>query len=264
MVPVKKEFVQNMFSVEGKVALVTGATGALGCVLAKAYGYAGCKVFMTGRNDAKLKALEDEFKAEGIDCAYFVADPAKEEDVAALIDACVAKYGEINILAVSHGYNKPQNVLEQSVADWQFIMDADCKSVYIVTKYVAEQMVKQGKGGKMVVVTSQRSKRGMAGYTGYCTSKGGADLMVSCLACDLTAKYGINVNSICPTVFRSDLTEWMFDPESAVYKNFLNREPIGRLGEPDDFVGYTLFLSSDASNFITGANCDCSGGYLVV
>lgn len=264
MVPIKKDFVENMFSVKGKVALVTGATGALGCVLAKAYGYAGAKVFMTGRNDAKLKALEEEFKAEGIDCGYFVADPAVESDVDALVKACVAKYGEVNILAVSHGYNKPQNVLEQSVEDWQKIMDADCKSVYIVTKYVAQQMVDQGKGGKMVVVTSQRSKRGMAGYTGYCTSKGGADLMVSCLACDLTAKYGINVNSICPTVFRSDLTEWMFDPESAVYKNFLNREPIGRLGEPDDFVGYALFLSSDASNFITGSNCDCSGGYLTV
>ncbi len=264
MVNVKKDFVQSMFSVEGKVALVTGATGALGCVLAKAYGYAGAKVFMTGRNDGKLKALEDEFKAEGIDCAYAVADPAKEEDVQKLIDAAVAKYGEINILAVCHGFNKPQNVLEQSVADWQYIMDADCKSVYVVTKYVAHQMVEQGKGGKMVVVTSQRSTRGMANYTGYCTSKGGADLMVSCLACDLSAKYGINVNSICPTVFRSELTEWMFDPESAVYKNFLNREPIGRLAEPEDFVGYALFLSSSASDFITGANCDCSGGYLVV
>ncbi len=264
MVAVEKDFVKNMFSVEGKVALVTGATGALGCVLSKAYGYAGCKVFMTGRNEKKLQALEEEFKAEGIDCAYFVADPAKEEDVDALVKACVAKYGEINILAIAHGYNKPANILDQSVADWQYIMDADCKSVYIVIKYVAHQMVEQGKGGKMVVVTSQRSKRGMAGYTGYCTSKGGADLMVNCLACDLTAQYGINVNSICPTVFRSDLTEWMFDPESAVYKNFLNREPIGRLGEPADFVGYALFLSSAASDFITGANCDCSGGYLVV
>jgi len=264
MVPVEKSFVNNMFSVEGKVALVTGATGALGCVLAKAYGYAGCKVFMTGRNEKKLQALEDEFKAEGIDCAYFVADPAKEEDVQALVKACVEKYGEINILAIAHGYNKPQNILDQSVADWQYIMDADCKSVYVVIKYVAHQMVEQGKGGKMVVVTSQRSKRGMAGYTGYCTSKGGADLMVNCLACDLTAKYGINVNSLCPTVFRSDLTEWMFDPNTAVYKNFLAREPIGRLGEPSDFVGYALFLSSEASAFITGANCDCSGGYLVV
>ena len=262
MVNVKKEFVDNMFSVKEKVALVTGATGALGKVLAKAYGYAGAKVMMTGRNDAKLKALEDEFKAEDIDCAYCVADPAKEEDVDALIKATVAKYGEINILAVCHGFNKPQNILEQSVADWQYIMDADCKSVYIVCKYVAEQMVAQGKGGKIVVVTSQRSKRGMAGYTGYCTSKGGADLMVSSMACDLSAKYGINVNSLCPTVFRSELTEWMFDPESEVYKNFMKREPIGRLAEPDDFVGYAIFLSSDASNFITGANCDCSGGYL--
>ncbi len=271
MVPVRKDFVNNMFSVEGKVALVTGATGALGSVMAKAYGYSGAKVFMTGRNDKKLKALEDEFKAEGIECAYATADPANEEDVAAMIKACVAKYGRIDILAIAHGFNKPQNILEQSVADWQYIMDADCKSVYIVLKYVAQQMVDQlhgetpasGKGGKIVVVTSQRSKRGMAGYTGYCTSKGGADMMVASMACDLSAKYGINVNAICPTVFRSELTEWMFDPESAVYQNFMKREPIGRLAEPDDFVGYAMFLSSDASNYITGAACDCSGGYLV-
>ncbi len=269
MVAVEKSFVNNMFSVEGKVALVTGATGALGCVLAKAYGYAGAKVFMTGRNANKLQALQDEFVAEGIDCAYATADPSNVEQFDAVVSACVEKYGRIDILAVCHGYNKPMNVLEQSVEDWQYIMDADCKSVYVVTKAVAHQMVKQVeetgvRGGKMVVVTSQRSKRGMANYTGYCTSKGGADLMVSCLACDLSAKYGICVNSICPTVFRSELTEWMFDPESAVYKNFLAREPIGRLAEPSDFVGYSLFLSSDASNFITGANCDCSGGYLVV
>jgi NAD(P)-dependent dehydrogenase (short-subunit alcohol dehydrogenase family) len=251
-----------MFSVEGKVALVTGATGALGKTLAKGYGYAGAKVMLTGRNAAKLQALVDEFKAENIDCAYFVADPAKEEDVDALIKETVKVYGEVNILAICHGFNKPQNILDQSVAEWQYIMDADCKSVYIVLKYVAQQMVAQEKGGKIVVVTSQRSKRGMAGYTGYCTSKGGADLMVSSMACDLSAKYGINVNSICPTVFRSELTEWMFDPESEVYKNFMKREPIGRLAEPADFVGYALFLSSAASDFITGANCDCSGGYL--
>ena len=92
--------------------------------------------------------------------------------------------------------------------------------------------------------------------------KGGADLMVASMACDLSAKYGININSILPTVFRSDLTEWMFDPDSEVYKNFMKREPIGRLAEPNDFVGMGIFLSSDASNFLTGGNYDCSGGYL--
>ncbi len=272
MVKLDKSFVENMYSVEGKVALVTGATGAFGRVAAKAYGYLGAKVALTGRNEAKLQELADEFKAEGIECAIFAADPAKEEDVQKLIEGVVATYGRIDILAIAHGFNKPANILEQSVADWQYIMDADCKSVYIVLKYVSEQMVKQlngekpasGQGGKIVVVTSQRSKRGMAGYTGYCTSKGGADMMIACAACDLSAPYGININALCPTVFRSELTEWMFDPESAVYKNFLNREPIGRLAEPDDFVGYLIFLSSNASNFITGSACDCSGGYLVV
>ena len=271
MVDLQKDFVQNMYSVEGKVALVTGATGALGKVSAKAYGYLGAKVAMTGRNAAKLNELAEEFRAEGIECETFVADPAKEEDVKKLIADVVAKYGRIDILAICHGFNKPQNILEQSVADWSYIMDADCKSVYIVLKYVSEQMVAQldgqtpasGQGGKIVIVTSQRSKRGMAGYTGYCTSKGGADMMVACAACDLSAKYGINVNAICPTVFRSELTEWMFDPESAVYQNFMKREPIGRLADPKDFAGYMIFLSSNASNFITGAACDCSGGYLV-
>ena len=272
MVPVSKNFVDNMFSVKGKVALVTGATGALGRVLAKTYGYLGAKVILSGRKQSGLDPLVEEFKAEGIDCVGIAADPANEEQVAELIKKSVEAYGEINILAVCHGYNKPANILDQSVADWQYIMDADCKSVYIVLKYVAQQMVAQlngaenvpsGQGGKIVVVTSQRSKRGMAGYTGYCTSKGGADMMVASMACDLSAKYGINVNAICLTVFRSDLTEWMFDPESAVYQNFMKREPIGRLAEAEDFCGYAMFLSSDASNFITGAACDCSGGYLV-
>ncbi len=262
LVDLDKSYVQNMFSVEGKVALVTGATGALGKTAAKAYGYCGAKVMLTARSADKLAALVEEFKSEGIDCACVAADPADEEQVKAMVKATVDTYGEINILAVAHGFNKPQNILDQSVADWQYIMDADCKSVYIVLKYVAHQMVDQGKGGAIVVVTSQRSKRGMAGYTGYCTSKGGADMMVASMACDLTAQYGIRVNSILPTVFRSDLTEWMFDPDTEVYKNFMKREPIGRLGEPEDFVGMMIYLTSDASKFMTGGNYDCSGGYL--
>jgi NAD(P)-dependent dehydrogenase (short-subunit alcohol dehydrogenase family) len=81
------------------------------------------------------------------------------------------------------------------------------------------------------------------------------------MACDLSAKYGINVNTINPTVFRSDLTEWMFDPDSAVYQNFLKRLPIGRLGEPYDFVGLAIMLASPAANFLTGGNYDATGGY---
>lgn len=258
---VSREFVENMFSLKGKVALVTGATGALGGAVAMGYAMSGAKVVVSARNKEKLEAVVAAIRAQGGEAVACAADPAVEADVQALVKFTVDTYGELNILGACHGYNAPKSVLEQTVAQWEAIMDADCKSVYILSKYCAEQMVAQGKGGKMVITSSARSKAGMAGYTGYCTSKGGVDLMVQSLACDLTAKYGINVNSLNPTVFRSDLTEWMFDPESAVYQNFLKRLPIGRLGEPQDFVGLAVFLAAPASDFLTGGNYDATGGY---
>lgn len=261
-IQVGQDFVQNMFSLKDKVAIVTGATGALGGAVAMAYAYSGAKVVVTGRNQAKADAVAQEVQtATGAQVAALAADPSVEADVKKLIQFAVDTYGELNILAVCHGYNAPKNILEQSVEEWQTIMDADLKSVYIVCKYAAEQMAAQGKGGKMVITSSARSKMGMAGYTGYCASKGACDLMVQSMACDLSAKYHINVNTINPTVFRSDLTEWMFDPDSAVYQNFLKRLPIGRLGEPADFVGLAVFLAAPASDFLTGGNFDGTGGY---
>ncbi|MDL2293640.1 SDR family oxidoreductase, partial [Ruminococcaceae bacterium OttesenSCG-928-D13] len=258
---VNREFVENMFSLKGKTAIVTGATGALGSAVAMGYALSGAKVVLSARNREKLETLAAEIKAQGGEAAVRAADPAVEADVQALVQFAVDTFGEVNILGACHGFNAPKNILEQSVDEWQTIMDADCKSVYILAKYVAQQMVAQGGGGKIVITSSARSKMGMAGYTGYCTSKGGVDLMVQSLACDLTAKHGINVNSLNPTVFRSDLTEWMFDPESAVYQNFLKRLPIGRLGEPQDFVGLAVFLAAPASDFLTGGNYDATGGY---
>ena len=261
MVNVKKDFVENLFSIKDKVAIVTGATGALGGAIAVGYAYAGAKVVLTGRNAGKLEEVAAQIKENGGECAVVAGDPSNQADVDAIVKFAVDTYGELNILAISHGYNKPSPILDQSVEDWQYIMDADLKSVYMVCKAAAQQMADQGKGGKIVVVSSARSKMGMAGYTGYCASKGACDLMIQSMACDLSAKYGINVNTINPTVFRSDLTEWMFDPESEVYKNFLKRLPIGRLGEPEDFLGLAILLASPGSDFLTGGNYDGTGGY---
>ena len=256
-----KSFVNNLFDVQGKVALITGATGALGKAIATGYGLAGMKVMVTGRGDAKCKALCDELEAQGIECAYSTGDPAVEEDVIKVVKDTVDKFGEINVLVTAAGYNHAQPIVEQELAEWKKIMDSDVQGTWLFCKYVGEQMIAQGKGGKVIMVSSARSKVGMAGYTGYCTAKAGIDLMAQSLACEWTAKYGINVNTINPTVFRSDLTEWMFDPESQVYKNFLRRLPIGRLCEPEDFVGPCIFLASSASNFMTGANVAVEGGY---
>jgi NAD(P)-dependent dehydrogenase (short-subunit alcohol dehydrogenase family) len=258
---VDKQFVNQLFDVRGKVALITGATGALGKAIALGYGLAGLKVAITGRGEAKCKALCDDLQRHGIECAYFTGEPAVEADVIKVVKETVAKFGEINVLLTAAGYNHAQPIVEQTLEEWKKIMDSDVQGTWLFCKYVGEQMIAQGKGGKVILVSSARSKMGMAGYTGYCTAKAGIDLMAQSLACEWTAKHKINVNTINPTVFRSDLTEWMFDPESAVYKNFLKRLPIGRLGEPDDFIGPCIFLASSASDFMTGANVAVEGGY---
>lgn len=256
-----KEFVNNLFDVKGKVALITGATGALGKAICIGYGLAGMKIFVTGRSDDKCKSLCDELVGLGIECGYSTGDPAIEEDVIKVVGAAVAKFGEINVLYTAAGYNKPQPIIDQELTEWKKIMDSDVQGTWLFCKYTGKQMIEQGKGGKVIMVSSARSKMGMANYTGYCTAKAGIDLMAQSLACEWTAKYGINVNTINPTVFRSDLTEWMFDPESAIYNNFLKRLPVGRLGEPEDFVGPSIFLASSASDFMTGANVATEGGY---
>ena len=258
---INKDFMNNLFDVKGKVALVTGATGALGKAVCIGYGLAGMKVMVTGRKEDTCKALCNELEAQGIECGYSTGDPAVEADVIKVVNDTVTKFGEINVLVTSAGYNKPQPIVEQELSTWKQIMDSDVQGTWLYCKYVGEQMIKQGKGGKVILVSSARSKMGMANYTGYCTAKGGIDLMAQSLACEWSAKYKINVNTINPTVFRSDLTEWMFDPASEVYKNFLKRLPIGRLGEPEDFVGPCIFLASSASDFMTGANIATDGGY---
>ncbi len=256
---INNAFIENLFSIKDKVAVVTGATGALGSAVAAGYAYAGAKVILTARNKDKLSKLTDELKDAGNTCEYIAADPTNEDDVKKIVKFAADTYGEINILCACHGFNAAKSITDQSLAEWQKIMDANTASIYLLSKYVAEQMIKQRKGGKIVITSSARSKRGMKGYTGYSASKGAVDLLVQSLGCDL-GQYNIQVNSFNPTVFRSDLTEWMFHDDN-VYQNFLKRLPIGRLGEPEDFIGMAIFLASPASDFFTSSNYAADGGY---
>jgi len=174
---INKQFVESLFDVTGKAAVITGATGALGKAIAVGYGLAGMKVFVTGRSDDKCQTLCRELAAQDIECGYSVGDPAVEADVIKVVKDAVAKFGEINVLVTAAGCNKPQPIIEQGLAEWQRIMSSDVQGTWLFCKYVGQQMIVQGKGGKVILVSSARSKNGMAGYTGYCTAKAGIDLM---------------------------------------------------------------------------------------
>ena len=257
---VNKDFTKNMFDIVGKVALITGATGNLGKAVSLGYGLQGAKAMLTGRNEAKLKTLYEEMNAMGIACAYSVGNPINEDDVKRSVKETVDKFGGIDILVTSAGMNNPKPILQQPSNEWKEIMDANVFGTWLFCKYTGEVMVKQGKGGKVILVSSTRGKLGMKNYTAYCPSKAAIDLMAKSLACEW-GEYGINVNAVGPTVFRSELTQWMFNDDTARTK-FLTRIPIGRLGEPEDFVGICTFLASKASDFITGTTIYVDGGYL--
>jgi NAD(P)-dependent dehydrogenase (short-subunit alcohol dehydrogenase family) len=255
----KKQDVVNLFDITGKVALVTGATGGFGAVAAKALAAAGAKVMLSGRNTDKLEECKKEIIANGGIAACSAGDAINYDDVKKVVKDTVDTFGGIDIFLSASGVSKPAPIVDQPVEDWQASMDTNVKGAYLFCKEVGKVMIKQGRGGKVILLGSARGKLGMANYSGYSTSKGAVHLLGKTLACEW-GQYKINVNVLSPTVFRTALTQWMFD-DNAFYLNFLRRIPIGRLGEPEDFIGITILLSSKASDFITGAVIDVDGGY---
>lgn len=255
----KKKDIKDLFEVNGKVALITGATGGLGRALSIGLAMAGVKVMATGRSEKTLKPLVKEIEEAGGVVAYSAGSPIDHEDVKRVVKDTVDKFGGIDILITAAGVSKPNPITEQSLEEWEMVMDANVKGTWLFCKEVGKVMIEQGRGGKVILVSSTRGMLGMANYAAYSPSKGAVSLMAKSLGCEW-GPHKINVNAIAPTVFRTALTQWMFD-DDAFYMNFLKRIPIGRLGEPEDFIGTVIFLSSKASDFMTGAILYVDGGY---
>ena len=251
--------IQALFNVSGKVALVTGATGALGAACAKGLAQAGASVMLTSRTEETLTALTREIQDAGHTAAFVAGDPAAEQDATRVVQETVRVLGGIDILLTAAGLSRPRPIVDQTLEEWESVMDANVKATWLFCKYAGKVMIDQGRGGKVILVSSTRGQLGMANYTAYSPSKGAVHLLTRSLGCEW-GKYHINVNAIAPTVFRSALTQWIYDDQAA-YNRFLARVPIGRLGEPEDFIGTVLFLASPASDFMTGAILYVDGGY---
>jgi NAD(P)-dependent dehydrogenase (short-subunit alcohol dehydrogenase family) len=253
-----------LFDIAGRSAVVTGATGAFGQAASKALAAAGARVTAAGGNEEKLGALAAEIAAAGGDVETVARRPDTEDGAEEIVAAAVRAHGGVDILVTASGTNRVAPITEQSLGDWQAVMDANVKGSWLVCRAAGRDMLAAGRGGKVVLVSSTRGKLGLgAGYSAYCPSKAAVNLLTKTLACEW-GRHGINVNAIAPTVFRSDLTAWMYEDEGggkATREGMLSRIPLGRLGEPEDFVGALLYFASAASDFCTGQVLYVDGGY---
>jgi NAD(P)-dependent dehydrogenase (short-subunit alcohol dehydrogenase family) len=261
------DFLKNplsLFEVKGKTAIVTGATGAFGALACKVFAGAGANVVMAASKEAELKKIATACEALGGKTAIVAKRPTSEVICDAMVKTAVDTFGNLDILVVASGQNKVNKIVDQKPEDFLDVMDANVTQSWLMARAAARQMIKQGKGGKIILMSSARGLLGHpAGYTAYCASKSAIDGITKALGCELGAT-GITVNALGPTVFRSPLTEWMFADDErgkAVRPGFLARVPKGRLGEPEDLAGPLLFLASKASDFYTGHILYADGGY---
>ncbi|RKP58419.1 SDR family NAD(P)-dependent oxidoreductase [Pararobbsia silviterrae] len=254
----------SLFDVSGKVAVVTGASGAFGRLAAKVLAGAGAKLVLAAGNQETLAEVASECRALGAEVHTVARRPNTEADCEAIMDAALSAHGALDVLVVGSGLNDPCPITDMSLERFESVMDGNLTGAWLLCRAFGQRVIARGTKAKVVLVSSARGKLGHpAGYSAYCASKAATDGLTKALGCEW-GKYGITVNAIAPTVFRSPLTAWMFEDNEKANKvraDFLARVPLGRLGEPEDLAGPLLFLCSRASDFHTGHTVYADGGY---
>lgn len=251
------------FSLAGKSIIITGASGSMGHAAAMGLGAAGANITIAGGNRAALEEMAAAPELSG-HVAIAAHRPDTPADAEAIVATAKEAFGRVDGMLVASGMNKVAPIVDMDVTDWESVMDANVRGSWLMSQAIGRVLLEQGEGGSVVLVSSTRGKLGHpAGYTAYCPSKAAVDLLGKTLAAEWGGA-GIRVNVIAPTVFRSELTAWMYaDDEKgrATREAMFARIPLKRFAEPEDFVGALQYLLSDASGFVTGQVLYLDGGY---
>lgn len=233
--------------------LVTGASGGIGGATVRQLCAAGAQVIANGRNEEALKKLSEETGCRTL--AFELSDEPSVNSALADVDL----WGVVNCGGWGGEIATP---MDTDLAVFDKVIDGNARGTLLVTKYASKTMVRLGKGGAIVNVSSQASLVGLAGHISYASSKGAVDAMTRVSALEL-GRYGIRVNAVNPTVVMTPMSAWYWDrPE--VREPFLNTMPLGRWATEDEIAAPIVFLLSDGASMISGVTLPIDGGFTAV
>lgn len=255
----------NSFSLQGKIALVTGASYGIGYAIAKAYADCGATIVFNDINQELVDKGLAQYKADGINAHGYVCDVTNEDAVAELIKKVEAEVGVIDILVNNAGIIKRIPMIEMSAADFRKVIDIDLNGPFIMAKAVIPGMIKKGHG-KIINICSMMSELGRETVSAYAAAKGGLKMLTKNIASEY-GEYNIQCNGIGPgyiaTPQTAPLREIQPDGSRHPFDQFIiAKTPAARWGEAEDLQGPAVFLASDASDFVNGHILYVDGGIL--
>lgn len=255
--------VERLFSLSGKIALITGGSRGLGLQMAEALGEMGARVAITARKEAELDAAASHLGKLGIEVLTYACDLSKFETIPGMVDAVLARFGGIDILVNNAGTSWAAPAEDYPADAWYKVMNLNIDAMFFMSQEVGRRTMIPQRSGKIINIASN------AGLTGnppdmktiaYNTSKGAAVNFTRALAAEW-GKYNINVNAICPGFFPSKMTHGLLEK---IGEGVIASTPLARLGGDEDLMGIAVFLASEASRHITGQYVAVDGGACIV
>jgi glucose 1-dehydrogenase len=250
-------------ALNGKTAIVTGAAGGIGYSIAERFAKEGVKVFIADVDQAKGEAAAARLSSLG-EVTFVQCDVSRSADVARLVEAAIAAFGDIDILVNNAGIVHGADFLDLAEADFDRVLGVNLKGSFLVGQAVARHMADRvkagGKPGSIVNMSSVNAVFAIANQVPYSVSKGGVSQLTKAMALGL-APYGIRVNAIGPGSIMTDMLASV-NSDPAAKNRILSRTPLGRIGEPSEIAAIAVFLASDEASYITGQTIYADGGRL--
>ncbi|MFC2077049.1 glucose 1-dehydrogenase [candidate division KSB1 bacterium] len=249
---------QKLFSLEGKTALVTGASRGIGRAIAAGLAQAGADVAINATTVTNLRKVTDDIEAAGQKALPLPGDIGDLDLIDQIVERCESEWGRIDILVNNAGVSKRLPAEDFPPEEWDRILDINLRAAFFLCQRVGTAMLRNG-SGKIINIASLLSFSGGLYVPAYAAAKGGLLLVTRALANEWASR-GVNVNAVAPGYIRTDLTEKLFH-DNTRKPDIDSRIPAGRWGEPGDLVGAILFLASAASDYVHGEVIMVDGGW---